>query len=67
MTHEKGSKLFSGSITENRIQVGLPGPLRDLLFYESRVMGLTVPALIRVVMLDWAKRHPKYRPEDRLQ
>lgn len=59
-------KMHSGSLTINRIQVGMPPPLRDLLVYESKMTGLTVPAVIRDVMLEWAKRHPKYRPQDRL-
>ena len=43
----KGTHLTTGSITENRINVAMEGPVLDWLRYEARYFGITVPVVIR--------------------
>lgn len=64
---EKILLSYTGSITTNRIAVGMPPPVRDWLARESRYLGITVPALVRIKLLNlWkeeqqAARTPDYR------
>ena len=45
------SMHLSGSITENRISVGFPPPVREWFIVQSRRLGMTVPAFIRFEMM----------------
>jgi hypothetical protein len=47
--------LFTGSISENRVTVGLPPPVREELADEARRNGLKVPEIIRHILIDWFK------------
>jgi hypothetical protein len=42
--------MFSGSVTENRITVGLPGAVRQVLTEEARRLGLKATELMRHVL-----------------
>jgi hypothetical protein len=44
---------FTGSISVNRITVGLPPTVRQELADEARRHGLKVPELIRHLLLGW--------------
>ena len=43
--------MYSGSISVNRITVGLPPDVRAELFEEARSHGIKVPELIRHILL----------------
>jgi hypothetical protein len=43
--------MFSGSITENRVSIGLPPPLRQWLTDSARTNGVGVPELVRHLLL----------------
>ncbi len=45
--------MYSGSISVNRITIGLPPPVRQDLHDTARVMGMTVPAVIRHILIQW--------------
>ena len=46
----------SGLLSNNRVNVGLPPPLRDWLIRESRRLSVSVPELIRATLLAaWKK------------
>ena len=51
---------FSGSISCNRVTIGLPPLVRQDLVEEARQSGLRVPELVRHLLLRWyAARHPR--------
>jgi hypothetical protein len=45
--------VFTGSITENRINIGIPPLLRQELYDEARLLGMQVPEYIRHILLCW--------------
>lgn len=45
--------MFTGSITENRISVGIPPPVRQDLYDEARRLGMQVPEYVRHILLRW--------------
>jgi hypothetical protein len=47
---------FSGSLSENRVTIGLTAPLRTLLTAEGRRLGLRTPELVRFILLEWMQR-----------
>jgi hypothetical protein len=51
--------MFTGSITENRISVGMPPPVLEWLYDRSKFMGMRVPEIVRLILID------KWREEGR--
>ena len=45
--------MFSGSISINRVTVGLSPIIRQELFDEARRQGVKIPELIRYILLRW--------------
>ena len=43
--------MFTGSVTENRVSVGLPPPVRQWLYDDARSLGVKMPELIRHLLL----------------
>lgn len=56
--------MMTGSISENRVSIPMPPPVLGLLRSESRILGITVPALVRHVLMNWANANPRYKIED---
>ena len=54
--------MFSGSISENRVTVGLPPPVRVELTRVANRLGLKVPEVIRHVLIDWCNTQEIMRP-----
>lgn len=48
---------YTGSITENRVQVGLPPPVRQWLADEARGLGMTMPAIMRHKIMKLWEEH----------
>ena len=57
---------YTGSITENRIAIGMPPPVRDWLVHEARILGMSVPAIVRLKLIAlWHDRTPANREGER--
>jgi hypothetical protein len=48
--------MFTGSVSENRVSVGLPPLVRQVLYDEARRIGMKSTELIRLALLDFARQ-----------
>ena len=47
------ARMFTGSITVNRVTVALQPTVRQDLYDEARRHGMKVPEMIRYILLRW--------------
>lgn len=45
--------MFTGSLQENRVTVGVPPPVRQELYETGRDMGMSQAEVIRFVLIQW--------------
>jgi hypothetical protein len=48
-----GGAMFTGSTSENRINIGVPPLLLQELYDEARLLGMKTPEYIRHILLCW--------------
>lgn len=45
--------MFTGSVTENRITVGLPPYIRQALYDDAYASGQRMPEYLRHILTEW--------------
>jgi hypothetical protein len=54
------------SLSDNRISVGLSPAIKDWLYYESKMLGVSIPCLIRDKLAAlWKIRQPLVREPEK--
>jgi hypothetical protein len=55
--------MFTGSLSENMIRIGLPPLIRQALFDDAKDAVMSVQDKIRDILRDWHQERERGRPE----